>query len=939
MEEHIQHIEMVLEKLQDANFYVKLGKCQFGVEEIKFLGHIVGKDGMRPDPEKVKAVKEMSIPKDEKAVSRFLGMAGFYRKYVKNFSARTSNLRELMKKDKKFEWTKECEKEFNDIKNALCKRPVMAYPDWKKKFILSTDASIQGLGATLSQMGPAGEQVIAYASRSLNDHEKKYGVTKMEALGVVWATDLFKIYLQDRPFDLITDHRALVKFKELKDTNPTLERWSIKLSAYDFNIMYREGKKHVNADCLSRDPVNVIEERKNEMREAQQKDEILRNIFDRCMKEGKITLSRETEDIQEIQLESFNDAFIIKGDGRLYLRSLRKGDDKKDRLCIPVSERAKVLSQVHDHHHCETKKTYKELKEKVWWNGMYGDCDLYCKSCELCARRNSPTGKQKGIIKMMDVKRKFELIGIDLMTPGPKSIRGYEHVLVVTDYATKWSEAIPVRDKRSQTIADALWDHWVCKFGFPERIISDNGGEFTADEMAKALIEVSKIRQHLITPYNPRANGQVERFNKTLANRLAKYTGDYQNTWDKYIATVCYDYNCTRHSSTGETPYFLVFGQEPKTGLDKLIGDIRKEVENEIYDVKRWIEEDIPSMMSRMRYAQENRKKSQMSNMEMKNKDKENIEYILGDKVWVREEPRTKVDLEIHKKLRLPWVGPFEISKADKELYGNSYQVKRIEGDKEEVRVVNVMNLKRYYERPEWMKTNDVIIPEIIPEERREVEPVMEDPRDRSFQPPKEKESGTERKNTVTQLRTPRNLWIKKPGDLVDMKFNRKEKQGYKMYWACGTIEKINEEDKDELYIKFLDGEEGWYNIRDDKEGPLEVRQCQEKDGHKRSDNLSILVIDKKCQNRKQRKERKRSEREKLGEMQTKVVKEKVEMLTSIKETEIPGDLLAEVSNRSQSLVTSFATSNIAIELQFRNKPITIRCNIGEMKGVLERLT
>jgi hypothetical protein len=133
IEEHIRHIEEVLKKLANAGIYAKLSKCQFGLEEIKFLGHIVSKDGIKADPEKVKAVKELPIPKDEKAVSRFLGMAGYYRKYIKNFSARTLNMRQLTRKDVKFTWSEECQKEFEDIKKALIASPVMAYPDFSKK--------------------------------------------------------------------------------------------------------------------------------------------------------------------------------------------------------------------------------------------------------------------------------------------------------------------------------------------------------------------------------------------------------------------------------------------------------------------------------------------------------------------------------------------------------------------------------------------------------------------------------------------------------------------------------------------------------------------------------------------------------------------------------------------------------------------------------------
>jgi hypothetical protein len=305
---------------------------------------------------------------------------------------------------------------------------------------------------------------------------------------------------------------------------------------------------------------------------------------------------------------------------------------------------------------------------------------------------------------MMDVTRKGELIAIDLMTPGPVSRNGNRHLLVITEYATKYAMAIPIKDKTAMTVADALWDHWICYFGTPERLISDNGGEFTGEDMGKALIEVSKIRAHTTTPYNPRANGQVERFNKTLANGLAKFIGnEEQANWDSYVATVCMTYNTTKHSATGETPFYLMFGQEAKTSLDELL---KTNVE-EKFNSKKWKEEKVPTMLQRMKYAQEKRKLVQEKNARRKNKDKENKVYQLGEKVWIREEPRTDKDNEEHKKLKLPWIGPFEISKADTKQYGNSYEVKRMLEGIEDKRVVNVSNIKEYIERPEWMQSEN----------------------------------------------------------------------------------------------------------------------------------------------------------------------------------------------------------------------------------------
>jgi hypothetical protein len=223
-EEHLNHLELVIERFEKANLYVKLSKCEFGMEKIDFLGFEISSEGVHPNQKKIEAIVAMSRPKDVKALHRFLGMSGFYRRYIQNYASRTLNMRELLQIKTKWEWKERHQKEFEDLKQCLTSAPVMAFPDFSKKFVLATDASLQGLGAILSQEYPNGNRVIAYASRSLNVHEKNYGITQLEALGVVWGVEQFKTYLMDQPFDLITDHKALESFKKIKVGNPMLER-------------------------------------------------------------------------------------------------------------------------------------------------------------------------------------------------------------------------------------------------------------------------------------------------------------------------------------------------------------------------------------------------------------------------------------------------------------------------------------------------------------------------------------------------------------------------------------------------------------------------------------------------------------------------------------------------------------------------------------------
>jgi hypothetical protein len=871
-EEHMDHIKQVLEKLELAGMFVKLSKCAFGMESIDFLGHIVTKEGIKPDPKKTKAIAGMTAPTDAHGVRRFLGMASFYRRYIKDFAARTEGMRNLIHKDTIFKWTLNHDKEFEDIKKELISNPVMAYPNFREKFILATDASHKGLGAVLSQKYPDGERVVAYASRSLTKGEKGYGITQLEALAVVWAVNQFKVYLQDHKFTLITDHRALVKFKELKDTNPLLERWSIKLSPYDYDVEYRPGKDHHNADCPSRTPVDLILSIDiDEFVDMQKNDEEIKAYYEKSIKKGIVNFvideKREVFEEREYVLNPF-ESYVVKNDNRLWYRNTRmtrgKCRESFDRLCIPRKMIPEILQLTHNPNHFGFKKTLDKVKEKFWWPKLNKDTFDYCNTCKECAARNTPKGfNSRGKIQKIEVSRKFELIGIDLCNPGPATRPGgYQHILVATDYATKWTMCVPVMDKEAKTLADALWEHWICYFGCPERIISDNGGEFIGDDIVKELMELMKIKHHTTTSYHPRANGQVERFNKTMANMLAKkLTDKTQVLWHKYLSTIALEYNCTRHSATGETPFFLVYGQEPHMPLDELLKlDISKK-----YDIDKWRKEGIPVMKERMRFAIKGIKEAQTINADRRNQRLKEIRYAIGDKVLIREEPRTNRDAEVHKKLKSPWIGPFTIDEWQHSENLNVYQVSRkLKSGELDKRVVNVKNIKKLYERPKWLKGID------MPKEQEELD-IEErfDPRDKEYIPeesideteevkipeemivdkPIEKPiTNAERPPTVvsrTNTRPSRtNTDIPTVGTLVDVKFvlrDGKKNQKLKPF-SCGTVTEVHEKD---IYIKFLDGEEGWFTIGN-KPGNLnrgDIRECVESKTHIRSDIPTSVIV------------------------------------------------------------------------------------------------
>ena len=230
----------------------------------------------------------------------------------------------------------------------------------------------------------------------------------------------------------------------------------------------------------------------------------------------------------------------MKEDGRLYHRMLgSKWENKRagtDRLCIPKTRVLEVLREFHERGHFSYRKCYRELQKRFFWRNMYRDARDYCRSCTICQERNPHTAPGEGELQKFDVSRKFELVHLDLFAGVPKSHKGNVAVLVMTDYATKYVKAVPVKDKTQRTAAKVFLEHWVKDFAFPERILTDEGGEFKG--ILEAICELLKIRKHTTTEYHPQANGQVEAKNKTMIAILSKHCADKQKDWDKFVAAV-----------------------------------------------------------------------------------------------------------------------------------------------------------------------------------------------------------------------------------------------------------------------------------------------------------------------------------------------------------------------------------------------------------------
>ncbi|WVZ51596.1 hypothetical protein U9M48_002727 [Paspalum notatum var. saurae] len=414
---------MVLQTLRDNKFYAKLKKCEFWLSEVSFLGHVINEKGISVDPSKVSAVVEWEKPSNVKEVRSFLGMAGYYRRFVKEFSIIAKPLYMLTHKNVKFEWTNECDLSFRVLKEKLVSAPALALPELGKRFTVYSDASRVGLGCVLMQEG----KLIAYASRQLRKHEENYITHDLELAAVVFTLKLCWHYLYGEPCDIFTDHKSLKYIFTPKDLNLRQRRWLELIKDYDLNIQYTPGKENVVADALSRKAMpstlnyvitefalmhisychvevseadtQVILESAIPKRvlEAQQHDQLLQGVKKR-IDEGRVG------------------NFTLDNSGAIRFRG---------RLCVPQKAQVKedILREAHRSRytvHPGENKMFQDLKKNYWWKRMKIDVAKYVASCG-------------------------DDIAMDFVVGLPRTPKGKDAIWVVVDRLSKVAHFIPYR--------------------------------------------------------------------------------------------------------------------------------------------------------------------------------------------------------------------------------------------------------------------------------------------------------------------------------------------------------------------------------------------------------------------------------------------------------------------------------------------------------------
>ena len=559
--EHDKALDATLRRLEENGAKLNRDKCVFGVEELKFFGHIFSKDGIRPDPEKIETITKTKPPENAQEVRSFLGMTQYVARFIENYSAISEPLRNLTKKDSLFVWGDHEKKAFDTLKSCLIKATnPMRYFNMNQKSELIVDGSPLGCAAILTQHG----RPICYASRAMTDAEKKYSQIEREMLAIVFGVEHFHLYLFGSNFTIVTDHKPLLGIvKSLKPTTARIERLRLRLMPYNFDLIYKPGRDEKNpADYLSRHP-HITPNRNNVS------EEYIAFVTSNSMPDGircediKIEIQKDKQMLalmHAILTNDWSDIIVskykrFKDELSVYNGLILRGE----RLIVPISLQDTVLNIAHKAHQGIV-KIKQFIRSHVWFPDIDKRVEDMIKSCIPCQVSHSSPENREPIQSTQLPDKPWSHIAIDFSGPYPTG----EYALVVVDEYSRYPEIELVSSTNASLVISKL-DSIFARHGFPDSMKSDNGPPFQSKEFATYCKNVG-IKHTRITPLWPEANGEVERFMRTLNQHVQSSTAANLN-WKQNLPTFLRQYRGTPHSSTGKSPHLALTGRHMNVGI------------------------------------------------------------------------------------------------------------------------------------------------------------------------------------------------------------------------------------------------------------------------------------------------------------------------------------------------------------------------------------
>ncbi|KAI0497126.1 hypothetical protein KFK09_023454 [Dendrobium nobile] len=543
-EEHLEHLRVVLDVLREHQLKANFKKCDFAQARVEYLGHVISQEGVAADQSKIEAMLAWPQPKTLKGLRGFLGLTGYYRRFVRGYSTIAWPLTEQLKKDN-FLWGEAASEAFEKLKKAMTTVPVLALPDFNQVFVVETDASGYGLGAVLMQ----NHRPIAYFSQVLSSRARLKSVYERELMAIVLAIQKWRPYLLGRHFIVRTDQRSLKYLLEQRMVTEEHQRWLSKLLGYDFEIQYRPGGENKAADALSRclgelQTVGVSVPLMLDwaaIKVESSKDEGLEKIRADLLREG-----------------DSHPGYSVEGDRLLY-----QGRFVMPRTSIHIPN---ILQEFHGSAvggHSGVQKTYRRIAAELYWKGMHRDVEEMVAKCEICQRNKYMAMSPGGLLQPLALPgRVWEEISMDFIDGLPRS-EGFTVILVVVDRLSKYAHFIPLRHPYTAvTVASAFIREVVRLHGIPEAIVSDRDKVFLS-HFWKELFRLQGTVLKRSTAYHPQTDGQTEVVNRSLETYLRCFVSETPKLWAKWLSWAEYWYNTSFHSASQMTPFKVLYGRDP----------------------------------------------------------------------------------------------------------------------------------------------------------------------------------------------------------------------------------------------------------------------------------------------------------------------------------------------------------------------------------------
>lgn len=676
-EDHLNHLDQVFSRLNEAGLTVKFRKCQFMPEKLNYLGYIVSTNNIEPDPERIQCVQDYPKPKNKKDIQSFLGLCNYDRGFCENFSGVTEPLSKLLRTKNKWVWNTEQDRAFDELKRLLKNATLLYHPDNTATYYVQSDASDYAIAAQLFQRIEGERRVIAYASRLLLDRERNYTSNEKEILALVFALKKWRIYLLGRHFEVLTDNRALCYIQTCRLLTPRVTRWALALQEYDFKISFVKGSENKIADILSRNPgirYSVPGEKRFKVFSSSIKfPDKLNTLLKKlpAAQKNDSYFGPIYKSLENQQLDEKINKFVLKNQ----LLFVRESDDESYRLCIPSEFKNKII---YDYHvslgHFGIFKTWSILKNDFWWKGMFRDIKKCLKACDICQKAKLSL-LPKAPLSPVISEKKNEIISLDLYGPLPQSTGGVTFLCVIVDLFTKYVTLYPLKKATTRAILNRLILDYFKKMGKPERILTDHGSQFTSKSWSHTLQPLG-IKVVHCSVRHPQSN-PVERYMRELGRLFRTYCFEQHTAWAKHVRKFGQFFNSVVHESTGFTPSELHF-KEPLTSFTRELVDYPDSPKVLSYEKKLILAKEI--LQSRA----ERRK--------ILHPGRHYKEFATGDLVLLKANPVSSALSSKTKKFLLLFEGPYRIKKK----VGLSTYILIMENTDEERGMFHVSHLKPY---------------------------------------------------------------------------------------------------------------------------------------------------------------------------------------------------------------------------------------------------